>query len=162
MACNPRSDGIEGVDQRVIFAADLQSVRGFLADLVKADALKAMDDDRRSIAELVLAEVLNNIVEHAYASSSGKIEVTLQRSGKNLLCHVVDSGCPMPGGILPSGIGPAFCDADLPEGGFGWHLIRSLSHSMAYTREGGTNHLRFLLDADNSGDPGASLPNGQR
>ena len=162
MAYNLHNDAIETVDRRVIVAADLQSVRGLLADLVEADALKTMDEDQRGVAELVLAEVLNNIVEHAYASSPGDIVVTLRRSGGSLLCHVVDAGCPMLGGMIPAGNTPTFGDEDLPEGGFGWHLIRSLSRSMAYTREGGANHLRFLLDADNSADPGASLPNGQR
>jgi serine/threonine-protein kinase RsbW len=162
MACKRHDDMAETVERRVIPSADSQSVRGLLADLAKAEALTDMDADLRGAAELVLAEVLNNIVEHAYATEPGKIEVTLRRIGGCLMCHVVDAGGPMPGGMLPTGVAAPPCGDDLPEGGFGWHLIRSLSRDMAYTREGGVNHLRFLLDADNGHDSGTSLPDWQR
>lgn len=66
-------------------------------------------------------------------------------------CLLVDQGAPMPGGTLPEGsqagrTGLAL--ADLPEGGFGWHLIRSLTRDLAYTRVAGTNRLSFLLPRD--------------
>jgi serine/threonine-protein kinase RsbW len=36
--------------------------------------------------------------------------------------------------------------ATLPEGGFGWFLIRTLSRDLDYRREGGRNLLSFRLD----------------
>ena len=54
----------------------------------------------------------------------------------------------MPGGRPPAGRLPDGADCalvDLPEGGFGWHLIRTLTRDLAYVRSGGCNRLSFLL-----------------
>ena len=51
---------------------------------------------------------------------------------------------PSPGGEPPAGQAPD--PDDLPEGGFGWHLIRSLSKDLEYHREGDRNFLTFRLD----------------
>ena len=37
---------------------------------------------------------------------------------------------------------------DLPEGGFGWFLIRSLTRDLTYLREDGYNMLCFCVDVD--------------
>ena len=41
---------------------------------------------------------------------------------------------------------------DLPEGGFGWHVIRTLSKDLHYRRENGRNQLSFRLDTTQSGE----------
>jgi serine/threonine-protein kinase RsbW len=100
------------------------------------------------MAELVLAEVLNNVAEHAYGDAGGKVEVSLQHAADGLRCLIVDEGRAMPGGQLPVGRLPSGLDvvlADLPEGGFGWHLIRSLSTNLTYARVEGQNRLSFVL-----------------
>lgn len=55
----------------------------------------------------------------------------------------------MPGGVLPLGASPALVAAgnmgDLPEGGFGWFLIRDLTQNLSYVRDGATNRLDFVL-----------------
>lgn len=99
-------------------------------------------------AELVLAEVLNNVVEHAMAGhADGVIRLTLSADRAGLVCQVVDNGAAMPGGVLPRGalaaIGPR--PDTLPEGGFGWHLIHRLTRDLDYCRAGGWNRLRFRL-----------------
>ena len=38
-------------------------------------------------------------------------------------------------------------DDDLPEGGFGWHLIRSLARDLAYVRRQDLNTFSFRVDA---------------
>ncbi|MDP1578473.1 MAG: ATP-binding protein, partial [Cypionkella sp.] len=77
----------------------------------------------------------------------GEIEISLQLRRNELLCMISDTGAPMPGGQLPAGVLAPLGDfADLPEGGFGWHLIRSLSKDLSYRREGGRNLLSFRLD----------------
>ncbi len=102
----------------------------------------------RDAAQIVLAEALNNIVEHAYAQSPGEIEVTVTFSATGLVCSITDAGLPMPDACLPPGdLAPLPQSGDLPEGGFGWHLIRALSQDLHYRREGGRNLLSFRIDA---------------
>ncbi|PYG30520.1 ATP-binding protein [Pelagimonas varians] len=94
--------------------------------------------------ELVVAEVLNNIVEHAYGDSpDGEIKLNLHFSDLHLTAKFIDSGAAMPDGALPAG-NPANLDVEtqlLPEGGFGWNLIHSLSDRLVYERRGTENHL---------------------
>jgi serine/threonine-protein kinase RsbW len=51
----------------------------------------------------------------------------------------------MPGGELPQGCLPEAAPPDFPEGGFGWHLIRSLTADLTYARSAGQNRLSFLI-----------------
>lgn len=130
------------------FAADPMSVRASLARLVASAPLASLCQKDRGTVELVLAEVLNNISEHAYAGHPGTVEVHLQREAAGLACQITDRGAAMPGAQPPPGrlVDPAaFAHADLPEGGFGWSMIRSLTTGLIYRREGGCNHLGFLI-----------------
>lgn len=106
-------------------------------------ALSALAEAERTTAQIVLAEVLNNIVEHAYAGQGGRIDLTLSTGADGLRCVVTDCGEPMPSGRLPKGRSPR--PGDLPQGGFGWFLIRSLARDLRYSREGGRNELSFRL-----------------
>ena len=111
----------------------------------------SQEDDLRGTAEIVLAEVLNNIVEHAYADQAGDITLRLVRHDGGVHCTVSDTGAPMPGLCLPEGRFQPLKDlADLPEGGFGWFLIRSLTEGLAYQRSKGLNSLSFQLPAKQS------------
>jgi serine/threonine-protein kinase RsbW len=143
MPDEPHSTGWEGGTLRLVFPSDPMAVRDALRLLVKG-----LPDDgaNQGMVELVLAEVLNNVVEHAYADGNGKIELTIQLTKTDLRCAIVDEGCPMPDGKLPAGnLDAAFAADGLPEGGFGWHLIRSLSQDLRYDRHKGRNHLSFRL-----------------
>ena len=132
---------------RLTIPGQQTAVRDGLRALLDTVLLRSLPEDGRGTAEIVLAEALNNIVEHAYAHHDGEIEISLQLRHNELLCLISDSGAPIPGGQLPAGLlAPAGDLADLPEGGFGWHLIRSLSNDLVYRREGGRNLLSFRLD----------------
>jgi serine/threonine-protein kinase RsbW len=99
--------------------------------------------------ELALAEALNNIVEHALAGQQGcGIDVMVARFPHWIDCELRDGGLPMPSGRLPQGRAPDVATRlrDLPEGGFGWFLIRELTANLRYTRECGINHLSFRID----------------
>lgn len=132
--------------------ASLGSIRSLLCDL--RDYLRAtgLSHDDCGTIEIVLAEILNNIVEHAYAPlCEGPVRLGASRSGHILRIELCDRGLPMPGLVLPD---QGFPDASvaretLPEGGFGWALIRALSHSLDYRRDGQRNLLRveFLTNA---------------
>lgn len=131
---------------KVSFEGDLASVRAGLQEAMQAPPLCHMTYDDRATAELVLAEVLNNIVEHAYLGQGGPVQLYLQRDGSYLHCQVEDEGLPMQEGGLPAGVLPE-PDA-LPEGGFGWFLIRSLARDLCYIRQNHSNLLSFSLIAD--------------
>jgi len=132
----------------LVLAADPDSVRDGLARILALPPLTGLSDDDRGTAEVVLAEVLNNIGEHAYAGGAGTVEVTLVPVMAGLDCLVVDQGVTMPGNQPPTGrltVGPETPVPDLLEGGFGWHLIRVLTQDLAYARIDGCNRLSFTL-----------------
>jgi serine/threonine-protein kinase RsbW len=136
---------------RIVFPGTPYAVREALAALISGPILASVPDDERGTAELVLAEALNNIVEHAYAQGPGDIEVTIRRVQGDLDCRIVDQGLPIPGNEPPKGQLPVRDPDDLPEGGFGWFLIRTLSRDLRYARVGCRNELTFRLDAGQSG-----------
>lgn len=133
---------------KIVIPSDPLAVREGLKALLDAFPLLGLPEDDRGTAEIVLAEVLNNIVEHAYAQHSGEIELTLTQNATGLDCRIVDQGLPMPDAQPPAGVLGNI--DDLPEGGFGWHLIRTLSRDLAYQRVDGCNLLSFRLEPQQS------------
>lgn len=139
---------IRADDLHMAFMATPATVRESLARLLSMPPLCHLPEDRRATAELVLAEVLNNVVEHAYADQSGPVSVMISQTPQGLRCAITDRGKAMPGGRLPDGnrpdpLGKAL--EDLPEGGFGWHLIHSLTADLRYARVDDGNQLQFTL-----------------
>lgn len=134
---------------RLIISSDPCTVRDGLKTLVTCPPLDQMSVDFRGTAELVLAEVLNNIVEHAYSHSTGLIDISVEAEAGGILCRVVDEGVAMPDGAPPGSLPARLSDGldDLPEGGFGWHLIRTLTVDLTYRRKEGRNYLFFLIPA---------------
>jgi serine/threonine-protein kinase RsbW len=124
------------------------AVRDGLRQVLSAEPLAGLIDDDRGTAEIVLAEVLNNVVEHAYAAGTGLILLSLRLGDGWLHCEVEDEGAAMPGCEPPAGRAPD--PADLPEGGFGWNLIRVLCSGLRYERQDGMNRLSFSLPAEQS------------
>lgn len=124
-------------------------VRATLGEIRRHPVLSDLPEDLRGNAEVVLAEALNNIVEHAYDHDRGMIELRLHRMGGMLICDVFDTGAAMPNLELPSGLAQAIDQTDcLPEGGFGWFLIRTLTQNLQYQRIGARNHLSFQLNIE--------------
>jgi serine/threonine-protein kinase RsbW len=124
------------------------AVSAFVASTVRALGELNKDRDRIEAVEIVLAEVLNNIVEHAYeARADGWISLSMRDCGSHLLCEIEDGGKPMPQGRLPAGDAPCLDVAQdaLPEGGYGWFLIRLLTENLHYHRIGATNRVVFHL-----------------
>ncbi|MFN3844409.1 MAG: ATP-binding protein [Paracoccaceae bacterium] len=139
------SDDLPG-PTRIVIPSDPLAVREALRALFDRLTMGHMHDDARDTAQIVLAEALNNVVEHAYAKFPGEIDVTIDLSPHGLTCRIMDVGLPMPGAVLPDGIlEPTSTSDDLPEGGFGWHLIRTLSEDLQYRREGELNLLTFRI-----------------
>lgn len=140
----------------LVIRAEPVSVRTALLSIVAAPPVCDLEPGQRHTVELVLAEVLNNVAEHAYPTVPGHVAVTVVLLSGALRCEVVDEGGPMPNGTLPEGRLPDsdLPAADLPEGGFGWHLIRTLTRDITYRRQRGTNRLGFTIPLSAAGtDP---------
>ena len=106
-----------------------------------------LDRGTLDMIELVLAEATNNIVEHAYAESKGEIQMKCIVKAPLLEFTLIDYGLPMPNHQLPKSKEHDLengLDA-LPEGGFGWAMIRDLCSSVSYRRQAQSNELRLIL-----------------
>lgn len=131
------------------FTASDRATREVLAALEQRLEMLEIDRDDRESAELLLAEVLNNIGEHAYAGRGGPVELTVEIERSGLTCELCDQGASLPGGAMPgNGLPPIDPPDDVPEGGFGWHIIRCLASDLRYRREDGWNRLQFRFSFD--------------
>ena len=135
----------QAVMRRFQFDGDPHGVRAILDDV--AGVLVAHDAADRSLnCQIVLAEVLNNIIEHAYRGRGGPITLDLTCGGGRVAFAVADQGDPLPGiADLGRRFPPLCSDAPMtwPEGGFGWALVRELARNIRYDRTDGTNRLQF-------------------
>ncbi|GAW34722.1 serine/threonine-protein kinase BtrW [Roseovarius sp. A-2] len=119
-------------------------VRDLLIDLRARLLAATLSVEDCGTIEIALAEALNNIVEHAFPSDApGRIALRLHLSPARLRCELRDQGTALPGlappdSSLPELTGPP---ETLPEGGFGWSLIRTLTERLHYERHDGENRL---------------------
>jgi len=128
-----------------------EGVRDALADIMMSVESCGTWQELIHTTEVVLAEVLNNIVEHAYSGrTDGWIKIEIVCNPADLRLRVSDGGIEMPGLEMPEGTHP---DLDvplqgLPEGGFGWLLIRTLTSDLSYTRQDDRNITTFRVLPD--------------
>lgn len=144
----PPATAAGGVLSRVAFRATFENVRLAIKRVMDDIGPLNLDGDERASVELVMAEALNNVVEHAYRpDDAGEIKLVLRHGRAGLLVEIRDNGKPMPNGRTPVGNHPSDENghSDLPEGGFGWFLIRELAKDLIYDRENGENFLIFRM-----------------
>ncbi|WP_242626512.1 ATP-binding protein [Paracoccus sediminis] len=132
-----------------VLQADSHDVRRTLTDLhsrfssqISADAMGRL--------ELVLAEVMNNVTEHACdaampGAGPGSMHLCVVMHDTGLSCAITDDGGMLPADCLKPRSLPALDPLDLPEGGFGWFLIQGLTQSLCYYREEHRNCLAFTV-----------------
>lgn len=108
-----------------------------------------LEIEESGTVELVIAEALNNVVEHGYPDPNeyGLIHILCSQEHNGLRFEIKDKGRPMPNGQPPFGFAPDVTVAldDLPEGGFGWFLIKDLARDVSYERQGNENHLTLRI-----------------
>ncbi len=125
------------------------AARDMLAEVLTLLGPLQLDREEAGTVELVLAEVLNNVVEHAYpeTDAAGPIRVECAQRDDGLHLRVRDNGRIMPNNTLPDGKGPDLGTEieNLPEGGFGWSLIHDLARDVRYQRSGAQNRLDFRI-----------------
>lgn len=124
------------------------AVREALLELREKLQRARIDADLCGTMELVLAEAMNNIVEHAFDTPAQQsLRLEIRRGPGRFKITLIDTGRPMPELALPeprlpSTAGPTLT---LPDGGFGWFLIHRLAHAIHYERRGDENHLSFEI-----------------
>lgn len=138
-----------GVIVSETFPADPRWVRRIIHKTMEELNKIGIDADDVGTVEIVLAEALNNIVEHAYDEDdkSGEIKLVVKQRSSGLMVEVSDKGHPMPNGRAPLGNHPMseFNNDPMPEGGYGWFLIRELVRDLIYDRRDGQNFLVFRI-----------------
>lgn len=125
------------------------AAREILGQLMTQLRPAKLDPDAVSRVELVVAEAINNVVEHAYpeGAPAGPIHLNVKRRDDMLCVMIKDQGLGMPDGKAPTGR-PQNVKVnvmDLPEGGFGWFLIRDQAQNIEYRRTAWENCLSFEI-----------------
>jgi serine/threonine-protein kinase RsbW len=138
----------------ITFTATETGVRDAMRAIMRRVQSDAAEPEAQVAIEIAIAEAVNNIVEHGYAGMKpGEICVRIHPSPARVRIEIIDSGAPYPGGLVPE---PSTHDLsrsihDLPEGGFGWLLIRRLASGVAYRRKKGRNHLFLAIERPATG-----------
>lgn len=125
-------------------------MRDGLAKTMACLATLSLSIEDAGTVELVLAEALNNVIEHALTSTGSDtvIEIRGHYGAEGLQLSIIDRGLPMPHGRTPHALAPNVDVSveEMPEGGFGWYMIHSLAKDVRYARVGGRNHLTVLIE----------------
>jgi serine/threonine-protein kinase RsbW len=153
--------------QHFHFPAGEASIRLALRQWRQAMQAAEICPDVTARAETVLAEVLNNIAEHGQDEGTvGWIDLYCDMIPSGLQLVVTDQGHPMPPYLLCAPKHNSFAPddyslADLPEGGFGWSIIRCLTSDLQHQSHAGGNRLSFVVpycDKPGQGDPAETNP----
>ncbi len=134
----------------ICIPGDEQAVRNGLAEVLLCLKPLALSAEDTNTIELVLAETLNNVIEHALSDSSAPTRIEIRGAfcaADGLRMTVIDHGAPMPAGKAPTSKTPDLdvSTDDLPEGGFGWFMIHALASEVRYARVGESNHLDLQI-----------------
>lgn len=96
---------------------------------------------------LVLAEALNNVIEHAYgAEKKGDVQIKATLRELTLSMQIVDRGKPFDGPPEEVVLNTEKYEAsEMPDGGFGWFLIKSLTEDIHFSRVEDQNRLTLVV-----------------
>jgi serine/threonine-protein kinase RsbW len=136
--------------QLTLKATDLQ-VRDALQRIKQYTTDWKLSEDACINVEIVLAEALNNVVEHAYAGiPDGIITIDCAFDGEGMSIVISDQGHPVPEAVFMRHHSRlhAVNTSELPEGGFGWGLIHELTHELKVSRIGKTTLLSLTIITD--------------
>ena len=128
---------------RLCFQSGASETRDAMLALRAFLVAQGVSSEAAGTVELVLAEACNNVTEHAYEDRPGAVDLCVALDHRGAHCRIIDTGRPLPSGTPP--VNPPDPPCALPEGGFGWYIIRSLSSTLDYRCEGGRNVLRLCI-----------------
>lgn len=129
-------------------ATELEARSGIQTVVERLRSL-GIPNTRADEVQIALTEAVNNVVEHAYDQDTpGDVRIHCKLDPNRLWIDICDAGQPFPENTLPEGK-PANVNVpleDLPEGGFGWFLIRELTSNIKYQRSEGNNELTLCFE----------------
>ena len=104
-------------------------------------------DNKITNVQIVLAEVLNNVIEHGFESeNSGTVEIEIKVFDDSLVIQVSDNGMEFtPPNITQTPLQDITDIDGLPEGGFGWFLIHEITSSFEFYRMDNKNYLTLVF-----------------
>lgn len=129
-------------------ATELDAREGIVSVVEQLKTL-GIPGGRVAEVQIALAEAVNNVVEHAYPGSTpGDVLIRCKLDPDRLWVNIDDAGAPFPNGTLPTGSPVELGDEleNLPEGGFGWFLIRELASDVQYERTSDRNKLSLCFE----------------
>jgi len=131
------------------FHATELDARSGIGTVVEKLRVMGVPPTRADEVQIALAEAVNNVVEHAYSGTeTGDVRIGCNLETDRLWICISDAGVALPDEKLPPGM-PADVSVpqdSLPEGGFGWFLIRELTSDIHYQRSDGNNLLSLCFE----------------
>lgn len=137
--------------------SELANVALVGAAISRLSEFSSLNRDQVNRLELAVVEAVNNAIEHAYGYAPGySVEVELRMGDEDITVTIHDTGHSMPSTAVNSIVGdvdvamPAVdgFGSELPEGGWGLLLIKSLTDDVSYSSKAGRNSLRITYHCD--------------
>lgn len=131
---------------RMQVAATADALLQLLDAMEAALAGWGLDAERRCVARLLVDELGSNVLAHQRGLSQVTLDVAATLTDDGLALDVRDTGC----GFDPTRSPTPDLDGAVEHravGGWGLHLVRSLSGHIEYCRRDGRNHVHLLLPA---------------
>lgn len=126
----------EPVTESFVLEAEEGSIEKLMNDVNRILEEKQCPEDERRKVDVVLDEICENIIEHAYGENEGKIKVNLTVGDNYIVMEFIDNG---------DEFNPLAEEDEEIEGitvgGMGIHLYRKLMDRLGYRREENENHL---------------------
>lgn len=138
------------------FTATNMDARSGISSVVSQLQTLGVPAARVDEVQIALTEAVNNVVEHAYAGAApGDVLIKAELSPERLRIDIQDAGAPFPNEKLPVGTAADINVpvSNLPEGGFGWFLIRELASQVQYERSEGNNNLSLCFEIQVASPP---------
>jgi anti-sigma regulatory factor (Ser/Thr protein kinase) len=137
-----------GASESLSITASLESLKP-ATDFVHRGANHAeFSGERMGVLDLVFEELFVNVANYAYPSGTqGTVQITWSVPEPRLLAvELADEGAAFDPFARPD---PELSDSldDRPVGGLGIFLVRQMTRSCEYRREGGRNHVHFRISA---------------
>jgi len=127
-----------------VISSNMESVVMLSEKIYEECLFNKIDKDFSAMLRLALVEALNNVVEHAFEGEKNhEIDVYVTFFYKKIRIRITDNGYPNHNGVKPvkQDINPEDI-MNIPEGGYGLHIIHQLMDEVNYYRK---NNINFLI-----------------
>jgi anti-sigma regulatory factor (Ser/Thr protein kinase) len=120
---------------------------GKAADWARVHAEQAgLDEDKTYALDLTVVEMVTNIVDYSYRGAAGEIRLDLDVGPAAAVLKIRDRGPAFDPLAVPPPVKPRSVE-EATIGGFGIHLVRSMSNGCEYERREGQNVLTVYFGA---------------